>query len=137
MVIGRLKQLRDSRHLSQQKLADALQVAQATVASWEVGRTEPSHSALNAIAAYFNVSVDYLLGNEVVRTEKFSDDETKLIDDYRWLDEDGKNLVLGIISRLRGINSPKSSKVTVKQNSENGSNFGIVGGNFNSSVTLK
>lgn len=47
--------------MSQYELAQALQVSQSAVAKWELGKTEPSASALISISKYFNVSVDYLL----------------------------------------------------------------------------
>ena len=62
MIVERLKSLRKSRQVSQKDFAKALRVSQQTVASWEVGRTEPSNLALKDIADYFNVTTDYLLG---------------------------------------------------------------------------
>lgn len=47
--------------MNQYELAQALQVSQSAVAKWELGKTEPSASALISISKYFNVSVDYLL----------------------------------------------------------------------------
>lgn len=47
--------------MSQYELAKALQVSQSAVAKWELGKTEPTASALISISKYFNVSVDYLL----------------------------------------------------------------------------
>ena len=48
--------------ISQKEFAKKLGVAQQTVASWEVDRTEPSHELLTDIADFFHVSTDYLLG---------------------------------------------------------------------------
>ena len=56
-----IKDLRESQEMSQYELAQALQVSQSAVAKWELGKTEPSASALISISKYFNVSVDYLL----------------------------------------------------------------------------
>ncbi len=56
-----IKDLRESQEMSQYELAQALQVSQSAVAKWELGKTEPSASALITISKYFNVSVDYLL----------------------------------------------------------------------------
>ena len=47
---------------SQQALADALGVAQSTVANWEGGRREPSYETLARLARRLEVSADYLLG---------------------------------------------------------------------------
>ncbi len=56
-----IKELRESQEMSQYELARALQVSQSAVAKWELGKTEPTSSALVAIARFFNVSADYLL----------------------------------------------------------------------------
>ena len=56
-----IKDLRESQDMSQYELARALQVSQSAVAKWELGKTEPTSSALVSIARYFNVSADYLL----------------------------------------------------------------------------
>ena len=59
----RLRALREERGIaSQQTLADALGVAQSTIANWEAGRREPNFTLIGALADYFQVSVDYLLG---------------------------------------------------------------------------
>lgn len=57
----RLKELRKERKISQQKLADHLDVARSTVAMWEVGPNQPDSEMLLRIADYFDVTVDYLL----------------------------------------------------------------------------
>jgi len=59
---SRLKELRKHRNITQAELAKRLNYGRTAIANYEAGRTEPSFEALNAIAEYFNVSVDYLLG---------------------------------------------------------------------------
>ena len=58
----RLKELRKEHKISQQKLADHLDVARSTVAMWEVGPNQPDSEMLLRIADYFDVTIDYLLG---------------------------------------------------------------------------
>ncbi|CUR41891.1 Helix-turn-helix motif [Limosilactobacillus reuteri] len=59
-----IRDLRKEHRLSQTELAKAVHVSQATVTAWETGKAEPSSSALNTLASYFNVSADYLLGRK-------------------------------------------------------------------------
>ena len=59
-----IRELRKQRRLSQTELAKGVHVSQATVTAWETGKAEPSSSALNTLANYFNVSADYLPGRE-------------------------------------------------------------------------
>lgn len=65
-----LKKLRkESGYKSQQAFADAFGVAQSTVGMWEVGKREPNHETTIRLAKFFNVSTDYLLGNECEATQ--------------------------------------------------------------------
>ena len=59
-----LKILRENQHLSQQKLANAIDVSRSTIAMWETGKSQPDNDALKMIADFFKVSVDYILGRE-------------------------------------------------------------------------
>lgn len=58
----RIKELRAEKGVSQMTLAKALGLSQSAVAKWELGKTEPTASALVALSEYFGESVDYLLG---------------------------------------------------------------------------
>ena len=58
----RLKELRDEVGLSQGDIADKFSVAQNTVSSWENGKRDPDTDTVKKIAAFFDVSIDYLLG---------------------------------------------------------------------------
>lgn len=57
-----LKDLRTERYLSQQQLADLLNISQSAIAKWELGKTEPTASAIVSVALFFDVSCDFLLG---------------------------------------------------------------------------
>ena len=58
----RLKELRKSRGISQQRLAIELNTTQNTISRYETGEREADYATLIAIADYFNVSIDYFLG---------------------------------------------------------------------------
>lgn len=60
----RLKELRLSQNLSQMQLAIKLNVSQSAIAKWELGKTEPTASAIIIIAKFFNETTDYVLGLE-------------------------------------------------------------------------
>ena len=64
----KIKQLRQGqKDLTQEALADILQVDRSTLASWEVNRREPDIVTLCRIASFFNVSVDWLVGYETAK----------------------------------------------------------------------
>ena len=62
VICERIKELRIERNLSQMDLAKALNMSQSAVAKWELGKTEPTASAIILLARFFNESADYLLG---------------------------------------------------------------------------
>ncbi len=57
-----LRELRQSKGLSQRRLALALSVQPAAVSSWERGITFPSILYACDIADYFGCTLDYLVG---------------------------------------------------------------------------
>lgn len=60
----RLSLLRESKGLKKKELADILNVSAACISQYENGTSMPGHDILLCIAQYFNVSLDFLLGNE-------------------------------------------------------------------------
>lgn len=58
----RLRELRNSRKLSQQELADLLRISKSSINMYERGEREPSLDTQEAIADFFNVDMDYLMG---------------------------------------------------------------------------
>lgn len=60
----RLKELRKRRGLSQVVLAERLGLSKSTIGAYETGDITPSLDALNLLADFFNVDINYLLGKE-------------------------------------------------------------------------
>lgn len=58
----RFKQLRTEHQLSQQNLADQLGFSKSSVNMYERGEREPGLEAMETIADYFNVDLDFLMG---------------------------------------------------------------------------
>ena len=58
----RLKELRTERGLGQNSLANMLGLSNASISYWETCKQEPTAGALFKLAAFFEVSTDYLLG---------------------------------------------------------------------------
>ena len=57
-----LKKLRESKNITQVKLAIDLEVSQELISRYELGSSFPQPNMLIKLANYFNCSVDYLLG---------------------------------------------------------------------------
>ena len=60
----KLQELRKSRGLTQEELAECLFVSRTAISKWESGRGYPSIDSLKEIANYFSVSIDELLSSE-------------------------------------------------------------------------
>lgn len=90
-----LKELRIEKGITQDQLSEKTGLSHACIALLEVEKRSPTAQTLNALADYFNVSTDYLLGrsddfgNITVRAEKvgefLSTDEKEILNTYRKL----------------------------------------------------
>ncbi len=65
-----LKKFRLKQNLTQEKLADFLGVSFQTISKWERGETYPDITILPAIAQFFKVSIDELLGVNKAENEE-------------------------------------------------------------------
>lgn len=59
----RLKNLRNDRNLTQQDLANLMRFGRATIAGYETKGKQPDFEKIKWLANFFNVSIDWLLGN--------------------------------------------------------------------------
>lgn len=57
----KLQELRKSRSLTQEELAEALFVSRTAISKWESGRGYPSIDSLKEISHFFSVSIDELI----------------------------------------------------------------------------
>lgn len=62
----KLYALRKKRGLSQEQLAEHLNVSRQAISKWESGQSIPDSDRLIAISGFFQVSLDYLLKEETV-----------------------------------------------------------------------
>ena len=70
LLIGnKIKQLRLNKNITQEQLAEAMNVSCAAVSKWERGETYPDITLLQPLAYYFNVSLDELMEYNTVKLE--------------------------------------------------------------------
>ncbi len=74
MFAKRLIDLREKNNIYQRDLANKLNVEQATISQWEHGKRVPDSEILIKLSKLFDVSIDYLLGND----KKISNKEQEL-----------------------------------------------------------
>ena len=60
----RLKILRTNEGLSQRGLAEKLNMSKSSISMYEGGQRKPDFEALETIADFFNVDIDYLTGRK-------------------------------------------------------------------------
>lgn len=86
-----LLNLMEERHITPYRLSKETGITQATLSRWKNGKTEPSIETLRVLAGYFNVTVDFLTGNEQKNKPALIDkDELDITFDdftYAFLDE--------------------------------------------------
>lgn len=59
-----LKNLRKQKGYTQKRLAEVLNVSETTISKYESNTAVPPFETVRAIAAWFNISIDSLAGNE-------------------------------------------------------------------------
>ncbi len=64
----RLRDMREDRDLSQQQLAKMLGMSQTGYSKYETGENDVPTAILIKLARFYDVSIDYLLGECTVRT---------------------------------------------------------------------
>lgn len=87
MIMKRLKELREGKHIRQQRLAIDLNVSQATISKYELGQSDPDIPIIVQLAEYFHVSADYLLeisdSKQKISDSRPSDTEKRLVFDFK------------------------------------------------------
>lgn len=66
---ARLLDLRQKKELTQNQLAELVNISRSALSLYELGKREPDFETLQKLANFFDVSVDYLLGR--TDTKKF------------------------------------------------------------------
>ena len=93
MLSEKLYKLRKNSGLSQEQLAEQLNVSRQAISKWESGTAVPESEKLITISNYFGVSVDYLL----------KDDEEDKAKATVSVMEEKPRMIAGIISCIAGI----------------------------------
>ena len=102
-----LKKLRQQKGLSQQKLANYLDISQQSVYKYENDISEPDISTLKNIADFFEISIDYLVGNTEIEQkfdnyveESLNSEELDYIRSFRQLSSSKKKVIKLVISEF-------------------------------------
>lgn len=63
----RLKELMEEKEYTLKKVADGIQSTPTTISYWINGKRQPTADNILAVAEFFDVSTDYLLGRSEYR----------------------------------------------------------------------
>lgn len=99
----KIKERRQAVGITQERIADVLDVNPSHISNIECGRANPSLSALVKIANILQCSVDYFISGEY--TYKIDKDKEKTLDDkimdkLKYCDSDKKIKILKVIDLL-------------------------------------
>ena len=106
---NRIRQLREKGGLTQETLAIELEITQQQLSKYERNIASIKVESLKKVAAYFNVTTDYLLGISEVKRDlqgqmkmnKTLDTYYDLIEIYKDLDEYDQKMVWSIMQTVK------------------------------------
>ncbi|MCQ6530528.1 helix-turn-helix domain-containing protein [Bacillus mycoides] len=102
----RLKALRLEKGMTQQQLADVLEIEKSNISRFESGKQSPSSENTVKMAKLFNVSVDYLLGLSAHKTldketsEEVSKEAKELMDRINKLPPEKQKAIINLIDNF-------------------------------------
>ena len=106
-MVKNLKVLRKEKNISQQQLANILEISQQAINKYENHKVEPDISTLIAMADYFGVTLDYLVGRfESEDSEDnvvITDSEKELVFNFKKLTESEKTGVKALIETFNNL----------------------------------
>ena len=99
----RLKVLRHSRRISQIEVAQHIGITRSAYSHYESNNRQPVYETIIKLAAYFNVSVDYLIvgGDPVPAVERADEkDMNEILQLFQQMDRDMKKRSIHMINAL-------------------------------------
>jgi transcriptional regulator with XRE-family HTH domain len=115
----KLQELRKSRSLTQEELAEALFVSRTAISKWESGRGYPSIDSLKEISRFFSVTIDDLICSDEMITVA-ENEKMELAHKYISLICNALDILLAILLFIPAFGNGSDS-------SENVSLFGLTG----------
>lgn len=70
-----IKKLRKMKGYTQEQLADVLNTTRSCISNYELGNRQPDSETVTAMADFFDVSIDFLMGRSSVSLSIKSDEE--------------------------------------------------------------
>lgn len=108
----RLTFLMDLQDTNKKQVCESLHIHPSTFSGYLSGKRQPSYDILLRLAAYFQTTCDYLLGNDSPHNSAsdLSEDEFTILQTYRRLPQEGQRMLLEeaiLVSRYYPTTSKK------------------------------
>ena len=108
----KLQELRKSRSMTQEELAEALFVSRTAISKWESGRGYPSIDSLKEISRFFSVTIDELICSDEMITVA-ENDKKEFVSKYISLICNALDILLAILLFIPAFGNGPSSSETV------------------------
>ena len=110
-----LRSLRESHNLTQQEVADVLNISRSSYAYYETGAHEASVQTVNTLAKMYNVSIDQIVNSDFVLRapqvpyktielqyfDELTEEEREIIIKYRIMSDENKEQIKKQIKELK------------------------------------
>ncbi|ENY8665747.1 helix-turn-helix domain-containing protein [Clostridioides difficile] len=111
MLGEKIKSLRLEKNMTQEEFAESLCISRPALSLYESNKRKPDFEVLKKIAEYFNVSIDFLLDNNIKDKTNYPnknssssneiDEEVEVLVDMIYeLDKDDRETVIKILDAL-------------------------------------
>ncbi len=131
MKIGAfLKELRMERNLTQEKLAEQLNVSNRTISRWETGRNMPDISMLVEIAEFYDVSIPEIINGERMNqpmNQETKETAAKMAEYSHHEQRNGKHRIMGYLLFVVGLFTILSALGIFPNESSWGSVYAVIG----------
>lgn len=112
---NRIKDLRKSRHLTQEQLGDIISVTQQNLSKYENDVYEVPLDVIVKVSRFFNVSIEYLLGMTEIKRDlagqvlvnEALDEYYDLVESFKMLTAEDRELLWSIIEKMQQIRRRK------------------------------
>ena len=108
----KLQELRKSRSMTQEELAEALFVSRTAISKWESGRGYPSIDSLKEISRFFSVTIDELICSDEMITVA-ENDKKEFVSKYISLICNALDILLAILLFIPAFGNGSASSETV------------------------
>lgn len=107
IIIDKLKELRKNKNITQEQLAEKLNISRAKVSSWETNRRDMSITEAIKLANIYETSLDCLFEMENITEKQYIDISEKFIKNDNVKLDKKVRIVEGIINSLKENNVDK------------------------------